>query len=132
MKMKILASLVFSGLVLSITGCVPTVGGHMKAGVPLLHDKIISRYERTVPQLAAATREVLNRNGKLLVDNIIGNSFEAKINQRDVYVKLDADAKDPKVTQVTVQARTSLGADIGLAAEIDKQIALQLTTASAQ
>jgi hypothetical protein len=73
---------------------------------------------------------VLNRNGKLLVDNAVNNTFQARVNQRNVWVRV-ADV-DGKVTQVTVQARSSMGGDVELAAEISKQIALQLMATQGQ
>lgn len=125
MKTKILFSFALTILLAAVSGCVPTADGHMKGGMPLTKDRIVNRYERTVPQLVTAAREVLNRNGKIVEDNSVGNSFHAKINQRDVYVKMDE--VDPKVTQVTVQARGSFGGDIDLASQLQTQIALQLS-----
>jgi len=75
-------------------------------------------------QLTAATRTVLTRNGKLLVDNAVNNTFQAKINQRNVWVRVTD--VDGKVTEVSVLARTSMGDDVDLSAELSKQIALQL------
>jgi putative cell wall-binding protein len=95
----------------------------MTPGLPV-KDKLVKRYDRTLPQLLAATREVLKRNGTLIEDNIVGNALHAKVNQRYVFVKLEE--VDAKVTQVTVQARSSMTADIDLASEMQTQIALQL------
>jgi hypothetical protein len=72
-----------------------------------------------------ATRYVLGHDGKLLVDNVVDNSFKAKINERTVYVKVSK--VDEKVTQVQIQARVSGKGDLHLDADLDKQIALQLT-----
>jgi hypothetical protein len=125
MRIKAFFSLVLSAAVLALSsGCVHTETGHETGGVPWTKDTITSRYEKPVAPLAAATRVVLNRNGKLLVDNVVDNTFHAKVNQRDVWVKV-ADL-DGKITVVSVQARGSLGGDVDLAAEISKQIALQL------
>ena len=106
------------------SGCVNTETGHPVGGMPFTKDSITSRYEKPVALLASATRVVLNRNGKLLVDNVVDNTFQAKVNQRNVWVKV-ADL-DGKITVVSVQARGSMGGDIDLAAELSKQIALQL------
>lgn len=122
----------FSILVLAVTsvvllpGCVSTPDGHYVAGMPLTHDRIVSRYARTVAQLTAATRTVLNRNGKILVDNAVNNAFEAKVNQRTVWVKVTA--VDSRTTEVVVQARGSVAGDVDLAAEISKQIGMMLMT----
>jgi len=122
MKLKFLASFVLSGALLA--GCVSTQDGHTTGGMPLTKDTITSRYERPVSQLTAATRLVLNQNGKMLVDNGVNNTFVAKVNQRNVWVKVSD--VDGKLTQVTVQVRTKVKGDVDLAAELSKQIALQL------
>jgi hypothetical protein len=107
------------------SGCVGTETGNTVGGFPT-KDKIVSRYEKPLPLLVAATRFVLQHNGKLLVDNVVDNTFEAKVNQRDVWVKVaDLDGTG-KITVVSVQARGSYGGDVDLAAELSKQIALQL------
>jgi hypothetical protein len=124
MRIKILSLLALSSVLLLSSGCVSTETGKPVTGVPFTKDTITSRYEKPVPLLVNATREVLKRNGKLLLDNIVNNTFEAKINQRNVWVKV-ADL-DGKITVVTVQSRGSFAGDVDLAAEISKQIALQL------
>jgi len=126
MKMKILFSLALTGMLALLAGCYSTADGHMKMGMPFAKDKITSRYERTIAQLSSATREVLTRNGKLLSENVVSNSFQAKVNERNVWVKLEQ--VDPKITEVVVQARSKAGGtDIDLASEVSKQIALQLS-----
>jgi len=130
MNIKALLSVVLAGLAVTLSGCIGTEDGHSTAGVPFTKDTITSRYERPVAQLAAATRAVLNRNGKILVDNVVDNSFQAKVNQRNVWVKVTD--IDGKLTQVAVQARGPMGGDVDLAAEISKQIALQLVAAQNQ
>jgi hypothetical protein len=130
MSIKSLFSLaVCTALVLG-AGCVGTQTGHSTAGVPFTKDTITSHYEKPAPMLVNATREVLKRNGKILVDNVANNTFRAKVNQRNVWVKVTD--VDGKVTAVFVQVRGSFGGDIYLAAEISKQIALQLTVAQNQ
>jgi hypothetical protein len=129
MKMKFLACWALAGLVLAtLPGCVGTPDGHSKAGVPFTKDTITSRYEKPAPQLVAVARIVLNRNGKLLHDDSVNDSLEARINQRDVWVKVTD--LDGKVTEVSVQARKSATADIDLAAEISKQIGMELVAQS--
>ena len=117
-------ALVLSGLTLVVPGCVSTEDGHTQAGV-WWKDKLVRRYPRSAEQLVAAARVVLTRNGKLLVDNSIDNTLKAKVNERTVYVKITK--VDEKTTELAIQVRTRMGADIDLAAELDKQIALQLT-----
>jgi hypothetical protein len=124
MRIKIFVSLALSAALVLASGCVGTQTGHETFGVAA-KDTITDRYEKPVPLLANAAREVLKRNGTVLVDNVVDNTFEAKVNQRKVYVKVVA--MDPKVTAVYVQVRGPFGGDIYLASELSKQIALQLT-----
>ena len=124
-NLKSILAVAFSALALFVSGCVSTPTGGSKVGVPFLKDSLTSRYPRSVEQLVAATRTVLTRLGKLSVDNVVDNTFQAKVNERNVWVKITK--VDAKTTELVVKVRTSMGADIALAAEIDKEIALQLT-----
>ena len=125
MRMKLCILSVLSSLALVMTGCVSTLDGHSKMGVPFGKDKIESRYERPAEQIFTAAKEVLKFNGVLTSENTISNIVEAKVNTRTIWVK--AEQIDPKVSKVTVQARTKGGGtDIDMASEIDKQIALRL------
>jgi hypothetical protein len=127
MKYKFLFALVISSALALFSGCVSTTTGGTRAGMPLLSDTKISRYQRTLPQVTAATEAVLARMGKIVSHDVVNNSFVAKVNQRSIYIKMD-DVDNGRITQISVQARTGVGADIQLAAEIDKQIALQLAS----
>jgi hypothetical protein len=128
MKLNTFFALVLSVLIVGGSGCVATNEGHTTPGVPFGKDSIHSKYQRPVEQLVEATKIVLTRNGKLILDNVVNNTFQARINERNVWVRITR--VDDKTTAVDVQARTGSG-DIELAAEIDKQIALQLTTIQA-
>ena len=82
-------------------------------------------------QVFEAAKDVVKFNGTLINESILHGetnavkTVEGKINQRTVWVRVEA--LDPKVTAVTVQARTSGGgSDLDLAREVDKQIALKL------
>jgi hypothetical protein len=130
MKIKFLSFLALSACLVLLPGCIGTQDGHSVAGVPFTKDRIVSRYARPVAQLTAATRAVLNRNGKLLVDNSVNNSFEAKVNQHTVWVKITD--VDGKVTEVVVQARGGMGGDVDTAAEISTQIGMMLVVGPGQ
>jgi hypothetical protein len=124
MRIKTLFSLALStGLILS-SGCVGTETGRPAFGVPA-KDTITNQYEKPLPMLVEATRVVLKRNGELLFDNVVNNTFQAKINQHNVWVKVSD--LGGKITSVSVQARGPMGGDIDLASQISTQIALQLT-----
>lgn len=125
MKKNWMILLTAAAMTVFFTGCVKTVDGHMKAGVPFIKDKIVSSYERPVAQIFAAAKEVIAANGTLNREDTINKTVEGKVNQRTVFVKVAE--VDPNVTQVIVQVRTKAGvSDIDLAAELDKQIALRL------
>lgn len=131
MKVKILAGL--AGALILGAGCVGTVNDRSTAAVPFVKDKLEGRYERSVPQVFEATKTVLGQMGTVSREatsyaqtNAV-RVVEAKVNKRAVWVRIQA--VDPNVTAVIVQARTSGGGtDMNLVHEIDKRIALQLTT----
>jgi hypothetical protein len=98
--------------------------------MPFTKDRITSRYARPAAQLSVATRTVLNRNGKIILDNVVNNSFEAKVNQHRVWVKVTD--IDGRVTEVTVQSRGWMAGDVDTAAEISKQIGMMLVAGAGQ
>lgn len=127
MRMRKTILLAFSAIILggAMTGCYHTPDGRGRVGAPFVKDTIESRYQRTVPQIFQAAKEVLAHNGTLTGENTINNTLEARVDTRTVVVKVDE--VEPGVSRVLVQARTKArGADVDLAAEIDKQIALRL------
>jgi hypothetical protein len=125
MKINALALLTSGCLLMVLSGCVSTVDGRSRAGVPFSKDTIESRYERPAAQIFDAAKEVLKYNGTLTAENTINNSLEGKVDTRTVWVAVDE--VEPKVSRVRTQARKKSGAgDVDLAAEIDKQIALRL------
>ncbi|MFO1475026.1 MAG: DUF3568 family protein [Verrucomicrobiota bacterium] len=135
MKSKIFAVAFAAASLALIVGCVSTMDGHKQAAVPFQKDTIEARYERPMTQVYTAAKEVVAFNGAIInetilhgqtnaVDNV-AKVIQGKVNQRTVWVRVMQ--IDPKTTAVSVQVRTSGGgADIDLAAEIDKQIALKL------
>lgn len=118
-------------LLVATTGCVNTVSGGKKAGLPLVKDTLENRYQRPVAQIFVAARQVLELIGTLTGENTINSSLEAQVDNRSVFVRVDE--VEPGVSRVQVQARTKGGAaDIDLAAEIQTQIALKLATGPAR
>jgi hypothetical protein len=133
MNTKIFALL--AGLAILAAGCVNTVTGKKTAGVPFLKDKIEARYERPQDVVFKAAKEVITANGAIVSETTLPNQtnsvngiakvVEGTINKCAVWVRVEQ--VDFKISAVTVQTRTSAGgADIDLAAEVDKQIALRL------
>lgn len=129
MKTKFFILLVLGVVGGLAAGCVETVDGRSETGVPFMKDKLESRYERSVPQIIEAARYVLNQNGKLVADNSVNNSLEGRVNQTSVWIKVDAVDTNKPISQITVQTRTrDRVADLDLASEISKQIALYLAS----
>src|ERR1035437_1468692 len=110
MKTKCFAA--FVGIVIVATGCVGTLDGKHRFGLPG-KDKFEGRYERSVDQVFTAAKEVLQFNGAPASEaTLLGTTnttrvLEGKVNQRAVWIRVEA--IDPKVTAVTVQARTKAG-----------------------
>jgi hypothetical protein len=120
-------ALLLSAVVLAggVTGCHTTTTGETRYGIPLMKDSLESRYQRPVPQIFAAARQVLEMNGTLNKENTINHSLEAKVDNRTVIVIVDE--VEPGVSRVRTEVRKKSGTpDLDLAAEIDKQIALRL------
>ncbi|MHC1763124.1 MAG: hypothetical protein AB9869_02300 [Verrucomicrobiia bacterium] len=127
MKKNVFALLTALCLSALFCGCVNTVDGGSKAGLPIATDTKESSYERPVGEIFAAAKDVLKLNGNLVKENTINHSLEAKIDTRTVWVAVEE--IEPKVSRVRVQARTRGGrGDIDLASEIDKQIYGRLIT----
>lgn len=126
MKLNFLALAVLSFSIF-LTGCVSTVDGHSKMGVPLMKDSIESRYERPKATMVAATKAVLGTIGTVTAQDIINNVITAKVDTRTVWVKIFE--VEPRLSALIVQARSKGGAaDVDLASEVDKQIALYLAS----
>ncbi len=108
-------------------GCVGTLSGERKMGVPFIKDTIEGRYERPPSEVWTAAKDVLRYNGTLESEDLVKGTLQAVVNARNVWVKVEE--LDQKVTRVVVQARTKGGAsDLELSSEIDKQIAIRLAT----
>jgi hypothetical protein len=122
----------FAVILLAVaTGCYSRVDGRKSAGIPMVKDSIEGRYQRPPAQIFQAARQVLELTGTLTGENTINSSLEARVDNRTVIVKVDE--VEPGVSRLVVQARKKGGAaDIDLAAEIEKQIALKLATGAAR
>ena len=122
----------FAVILLAVAaGCVTRVDGRKSAGIPFVKDSIEGRYQRQPAAIFQAARQVLELNGTLTGENTINSSLEAAVDNRTVIVKVDE--VEPGVSRLVVQARKKGGAaDVDLAAEIEKQIALKLATGAAR
>ena len=102
-------------------GCYRGGDDRLHMGSPVGKDSIVSRYEVSSTVVYDAARAVLIRNGSLTSDDRVTRTMSAKVDTRTVWVTID-DA-EPRLTKVTVQARSKGGGtDVDLASEIDKQI----------
>ena len=131
MKTKILAVLAGAGMILLAVGCVNTVGGTKTPAMSFGEDSYSGRYQRAPDQVYRASVKVLTTDGQLITEYIphdTTNSVRAmygKVNERKVWIRVEP--VDSKITQVTVQARTTGGfRDQDLTHELEKEIALQL------
>src|SRR5215510_4737650 len=108
-------------------GCVSDLDGHKHMAVPFQKDTRVAQYEFPLEKVFSAAKEVLAHDGRLTGENTISKTLEATIDQRKVWVRVEA--VDPALTRVQVQCRTKGGnSDLALASEVDKRIALRLAT----
>lgn len=132
MKKLFFAALV--GTVMVTAGCVSTVSDTHSTAVTWSTDKINARYERSLDQVYAAAVTVIKNNGVVLTEYIPHDStnsvraLSAKVNQRNVWVRVEAVDPASPITQLTIQARSSWGvSDVALASELVTEVALQLS-----
>ncbi len=131
MNMKLWSAILLPAVL--ATGCVRTVSDRDAAAVPLVKDRVESRYERTVQQVYDAALYVIKFNGTIQNEVILhqedakAHAIEGRVNQRRVWVRVEP--VDAKVTSILTEVRTSAGGtDMNLAHELDKQIALRLAS----
>jgi hypothetical protein len=134
MKKLILA--VLAGVALVGAGCVHTVNDSHTGALWFGNDKFQGRYERSVDEVYQAAYKVVtgpNQNGVVVAEYIPHEStnsvksFEARVENRKVWVRVESVSLSPEVSGVTVQARTLHGTrDELLAHELEKEIALAL------
>jgi len=129
MKTKLFSGL--CGVFLLGAGCVQTVNDKSVPGVPFVRDRVEGRYDRPIEEVFGAAKKVVANLGTLVNESTFYTqtntvkTIEGKVNQRNVWVRVES--LDPKMTGVTVQARTRAGGvDVDLAHYIDKEIALGL------
>ena len=133
MKTKILAGL--AGLIIIATGCISTVSGTKTAAYSFSRDRVEGRYQRSVDQVYQAAVQVIQTDGMMITEYIphdTTNTVRAlygKVNEEKVWMSVEA--VDPQITSILVQARTKYGgADVSLAHELEKEVALQLQSQS--
>jgi hypothetical protein len=126
MNTKLLA-LAVCGMTVAFSGCVSTIDGKKQAGVPFVNDTVEGRYERTFDQVWQATRDALKQNGVLTVENVVGHTFEAKVDQRTVWAMVES--LGPNLTRLIIEVRTKGGgADRDLGSFLREQVAVRLAS----
>jgi len=131
--MKKLLYAAFAGIGLVATGCVSTVADTHSAAMTWSTDKISARYQRSVEQVYSAAVQVVNNNGVVLTEYIPHDTtntvraLSGKVNQKNVWVRVEAVDLNKPITALTIQARSSWGvSDVSLASELVTEVALQL------
>ena len=120
-------ALALCGVAVAFAGCVSTIDGKKQAGVPFVNDQVEGRYERSFDQVWTATRDALKQNGVLTVENVVGHTFEAKVDQRTVWAKVES--LGPSLTQLVIEVRTKGGgADRDLGSFLREQVAVRLAS----
>jgi Protein of unknown function (DUF3568) len=129
--MKKLIFSALAGIIVVTAGCVSTVTETSSPALTWSTDKISARYQRSVDQVYQAAVSVIQNNGQVLTEYIPHDTtntvraLSGKVNQKNVWVRVEA--VDPKITELTIQARSSWGvSDVALASELVTEVALQL------
>ena len=133
--MKKLIFSALAGIIVVTAGCVSTVTETSSPALTWSTDKISARYQRSVDQVYQAAVSVIQNNGQVLTEYIPHDTtntvraLSGKVNQKNVWVRVEA--VDPKITELTIQARSSWGvSDVALASELVTEVALQLCAVS--
>ena len=120
-----------AGITLATAGCDGTVTDTHSPALTWSTDQISARYQRSVDQVYQAAVTVIQNNGVVLTEYIPHDTtntvraLSGKVNQKNVWVRVEA--VDPKITQLTIQARSGWGvSDVGVASELVTEVALQL------
>ena len=110
-----------------LNGCVETVDGRHRAGMPFQNDRAEGRYPRSTSELWAAAKDVLKYHGTLSSEDVARQSLQGNVDEREVWMTVSA--VDAKTSMVIVQARSKGGmADYRMATYLEKEIAVRLAT----
>jgi hypothetical protein len=135
MKLKFFMAL--AGIALITGGCVQTESKTHTPAIWFGKDRVPGRYPRTVDEVYRAAFTVIGNNGVVVEEQIPHDtsnnvrSLYGKVGDNKVWISVAAE-DDPKITMIVVEARTKWGnANIELAHELEKEIALHLQLQSA-
>lgn len=110
-----------------LAGCVDTVDGRHRAGMPFQQDRVEGRYARPVQDLWVAAEDVLKYHGRVNSKDVERQSLQGNVDERHIWITVEA--VDDKLSRVIVQARTKGGSgDMQMAAYLEKEIAVRLAS----
>src|SRR5262245_20547179 len=110
-----------------LVGCVDTVDGRHRAGMPLQKDRDEGRYPRPVADVWTAAKDVLKYHGRINSEDIERQSLQGNVDERNVWISVEA--VDEKLSRAIVQARTKGGfADMQMASYLQREIAVRLAS----
>jgi len=129
MDMKLKWTLVLLACVSAffLNGCVETVDGRHRAGVPFQNDRAEGRYARPTADLWAAAKDVMKYHGTLSSEDVARQTLQGTVDERNVWMSISA--IDATLSLVVVQARTKGGGgDYRMATYLEKEIATRLAS----
>jgi hypothetical protein len=122
-----------AGSVMAGTGCVSTVEGTHTGAIWFGNDQFEQHYARSVDQVYAAAIKVVSTDGALVSEFIphdttnVVHSLEARVNNCNVWIRVETVSGNPEVTDLVVQARTlDQTGNAALANQLSTEIAIQL------
>jgi len=122
-----------TGLVLATTGCVSTVDDSHTPAIWFGRDKFDEHFPRSVDQVYTAATIVVSRDGALLSEFVPHTTtnevrcLEARVNNCNVWIRVESKSSSPEITALIVQARTANStSDPVLANQLDTEIAIEL------
>jgi hypothetical protein len=110
---------------LLLTGCVETVDGRHRAGVPFMTDRIEGSYNRSATEVMAAARDVLKQQGSLTSEDNVRNSLQGVVEKANIWMAVTPVEKG---SRLVVQARRNGVPDLELAAHLEKSVGIRLAS----
>jgi len=122
-----------AGLLLGTAGCVSTLDDSHTPAVWFGRDQFDEHFPRSVDQVYTAASIVVSRDGALLSEYIPHDTtnevrcLKARVNNCNVWIRVESRSSSPEVTALIVQARTadSTGNPV-LANQLDTEVAIEL------
>ena len=126
MKLKWISLIALAVGLSALTGCVETVDGRHRAGMPIQKDRVEGRYERPLAEVFTAAQDVLKFHGTITSEDTVRSSIQGVVEGRNIWIAIER--VDSRISRILVQARKSGLGDLDLAAYLEKEIAVRLAT----